>query len=90
VLANLTPSGRTRWSPPGSPTGRPGFSQISRSTTASRASSSSTISLTQRQAGRTVQRLVEIETYRMMALLGLPVAKEVGRWLYSAKSISPN
>ena len=39
-------------------------------------------SLTQRQAGRTVQRLVEIETYRMMALLGLPVAKEVGRWLY--------
>ena len=38
--------------------------------------------MTQRQAGRTVQRLVEIETYRMMALLGLPVAKEVGRWLY--------
>ena len=32
-------------------------------------------SLTQRQTGRTVQRLVEIETYRMMALLGLPVAK---------------
>lgn len=39
-------------------------------------------SLTQRQAGRTVQRLVEIETYRMMALLGLPIAKEVGRSLY--------
>ncbi len=38
--------------------------------------------MTQRQAGRTVQRLVEIETYRMMALLGLPVAKEVSRWLY--------
>jgi len=38
--------------------------------------------LTQRQAGRTVQRLVEIETYRMMALLGQPVAKEVGRWLF--------
>ena len=37
--------------------------------------------LTQRQAGRTVQRLLEIETYRMMALLGLPVAKEVSRWL---------
>ena len=41
--------------------------------------------LTQRQAGRTVQRLVEIETYRMMALLGLPVAKEVGRWLYKGE-----
>ncbi|TVQ41290.1 MAG: DUF3422 family protein [Wenzhouxiangella sp.] len=27
------------------------------------------------QTGRLVQRLVEIETYRMMALLGLPVAK---------------
>jgi uncharacterized membrane-anchored protein len=38
--------------------------------------------MTQRQSGRTVQRLVEIETYRMMALLGLPVAKEVSRWLY--------
>ena len=38
--------------------------------------------MTQRQTGRTVQRLVEIETYRMMALLGLPVAREVGRWLY--------
>jgi len=43
------------------------------------------VALTQRQAGRTVQRLVEIETYRMMALLGLPVAKEVGRWLSSAE-----
>ncbi len=41
--------------------------------------------MTQRQAGRTVQRLVEIETYRMMALLGLPVAKEVGRWLYAGE-----
>ncbi|UCV03187.1 DUF3422 family protein [Dechloromonas denitrificans] len=41
--------------------------------------------MTQRQAGRTVQRLVEIETYRMMALLGLPVAKEVAGWLYSAE-----
>ena len=38
--------------------------------------------MTQRQTGRTIQRLVEIETYRMMALLGLPVAKEVGHWLY--------
>lgn len=42
-------------------------------------------SLTQRQTGRTVQRLVEIETYRMMALLGLPVAKEVGRWLFKSE-----
>lgn len=44
------------------------------------------VALTQRQAGRTVQRLVEIETYRMMALLGLPVAKEVGRWLSGAET----
>jgi uncharacterized membrane-anchored protein len=43
------------------------------------------VKLTQRQAGRTVQRLVEIETYRMMSLLGLPVAKEVGRWLSGAE-----
>lgn len=41
--------------------------------------------LTQRQAGRTVQRLVEIETYRMLALLGLPIAKEVSRWLYDGE-----
>ncbi|KAB2925680.1 MAG: DUF3422 domain-containing protein [Dechloromonas sp.] len=41
--------------------------------------------MTQRQTGRTVQRLCEIETYRMMALLGLPVAKEVGRWLYTGE-----
>jgi uncharacterized membrane-anchored protein len=43
------------------------------------------VSMTQRQAGRAVQRLVEIETYRLMALLGLPVAKEVGRWLSGAE-----
>lgn len=43
-------------------------------------------SMTPRQTGRTVQRLVEIETYRMMALLGLPVAKEVSRWLYSGET----
>jgi uncharacterized membrane-anchored protein len=41
--------------------------------------------MTQRQTGRTVQRLCEIETYRMMALLGLPVAKEVGKWLYTGE-----
>ncbi len=43
--------------------------------------------MTQRQSGRTVQRLVEIESYRMMALLGLPVAKEVGRWLYQGEKL---
>ncbi len=41
--------------------------------------------LTPRQAGRTVQRLVEIETYRVMALLAFPVAKEVGRLLSRAE-----
>ena len=30
------------------------------------------------QAGRVVQRLLEIETYRLMALLALPVAREAG------------
>jgi uncharacterized membrane-anchored protein len=39
-----------------------------------------------RQPGRAVQRLFEIETYRMMALLGLPVASEVGHWLNGAES----
>lgn len=34
-------------------------------------------SLTPRQAGRLVQRLLEIETYRMMTLLAFPVAREV-------------
>ena len=33
--------------------------------------------LTSRQAGRTVQRLWEIETYRVSAMLGLPVAKAI-------------
>ena len=41
--------------------------------------------MTKRQAGRMVQRLVELETYRVMALLGLPVAKEVGGWLHAAE-----
>ncbi|KAF0136735.1 MAG: hypothetical protein FD153_1889 [Rhodospirillaceae bacterium] len=35
------------------------------------------ISLTGGQAGRLVQRLTEIETYRMMALLGFPVARQL-------------
>jgi len=34
--------------------------------------------LSRYQAGRTLQRLFEIETYRMMALLALPVARELG------------
>lgn len=34
-------------------------------------------SLSRFQAGRTLQRLFEIEVYRMMALLALPVAREV-------------
>ena len=34
--------------------------------------------LRERQAGRLVQRLLEIETYRMMALLAFPVAGEAG------------
>ena len=42
--------------------------------------------MTDRQAGRTVQRLVEIESYRMMAMFGLPVAKEVGNWLYRGET----
>jgi uncharacterized membrane-anchored protein len=41
--------------------------------------------LTPRQAGRTVQRLLEIETYRVIALLAFPVAKEVGRLLSRAE-----
>ena len=43
-------------------------------------------SLTPRQAGRTVQRLVEIDTYRMMALLTLPVARELSPVLNLAES----
>ena len=42
-------------------------------------------SLTPRQAGRIVQRLFEIETYRVMALLAFPVAKQVGRLLSRAE-----
>ncbi|MDJ0947553.1 MAG: DUF3422 domain-containing protein [Alphaproteobacteria bacterium] len=36
------------------------------------------IRLTPRQAGRVVQRMLEIETYRTMALLALPAAREAG------------
>ncbi len=41
--------------------------------------------LRRRQSGRTVQRLLEIETYRMMALLAFPVAKEVAATLARAE-----
>lgn len=44
------------------------------------------VSLTPRQAGRTVQRLLDMETYRVMALLAFPVAKEVGRLLSQAEA----
>ena len=37
--------------------------------------------LTRRQAGRTIQRILEIDTYRMMALLTLPVARELTPFL---------
>jgi uncharacterized membrane-anchored protein len=40
---------------------------------------------TPRRLGRLVQRLLEVETYRMMALLGLPVAREVGVALVGAE-----
>lgn len=42
--------------------------------------------LTPRQAGRTVQRLLEIETYRMMALLTLPIARELTPIIHQAES----
>ena len=35
-------------------------------------------SMSRRQAGRMIQRLMEIETYRMLALLALPVARQLG------------
>ncbi len=35
------------------------------------------IDLTQRQAGRAVQRLLDIETYRLLALLAWPLARQV-------------
>jgi uncharacterized membrane-anchored protein len=37
--------------------------------------------MTARQAGRTVQRVLEIDTYRIMALLALPVARELAPFL---------
>jgi uncharacterized membrane-anchored protein len=44
---------------------------------------------TPRQAGRMLQRLLEIETYRMMALLALPIARELSpRILSIEKSLA--
>jgi uncharacterized membrane-anchored protein len=42
-------------------------------------------SMTQRRLGRLVQRLLEIETYRMAALLGLPAARDAGSALAYAE-----
>lgn len=39
------------------------------------------LALTRRQAGRFLQRLCEIETYRMMALLAFPVAQAISKKL---------
>ncbi|MEK0433549.1 MAG: hypothetical protein RLY60_1241 [Pseudomonadota bacterium] len=41
--------------------------------------------VSQRRLGRMVQRLLEIETYRMMALLGLPVARSAAPSLAQAE-----
>ncbi len=41
--------------------------------------------MTPRRLGRLVQRVVEVETYRMMALLGMPAAREVGAALATAE-----
>lgn len=41
--------------------------------------------LTRRQAGRTVQRLLEIDTYRMLALLTFPLAKKLAPELGKAE-----
>jgi uncharacterized membrane-anchored protein len=41
--------------------------------------------LTARQAGRTIQRLLEIDAYRMMALLALPVARGLAEALTASE-----
>lgn len=41
--------------------------------------------MTPRQAGRTVQRIWEIETYRILALLGLHSANAIRRWLRTSE-----
>jgi uncharacterized membrane-anchored protein len=42
--------------------------------------------MTPRQAGRLVQRLFEVDTYRMMALLALPVARKLSPFLTEAET----
>jgi uncharacterized membrane-anchored protein len=42
-------------------------------------------SMSPRQAGRMLQRLLEIETYRMMALMALPVAQQLTPFLTGAE-----
>ena len=44
--------------------------------------------MTQRRLGRLVQRLLEIETYRMAALLGLPAARERLRPYWPSPSVN--
>lgn len=41
--------------------------------------------MTPRQAGRSMQRLLEIDTYRLLALLALPVAHGLTPWLNDAE-----
>ena len=41
--------------------------------------------MSQRQAGRMMQRLLEIDTYRLLALLALPVAQSLSPWLNQAE-----
>ena len=41
--------------------------------------------MSQRQAGRMVQRLVEIDTYRILALLALPIARELSPFLAASE-----
>ena len=41
--------------------------------------------MTPRQAGRYVQRLLEIDTYRMVALLALPLARELSPYLAASE-----
>ncbi|HEX6734935.1 MAG TPA: DUF3422 domain-containing protein [Azonexus sp.] len=84
VLANLTPNGRTMVASKVADEAAWIFTDFKIDNGFSRFLVLNA-AMTQRQTGRTVQRLCEIETYRMMALLGLPVAKEVGKWLYTGE-----
>lgn len=42
--------------------------------------------MTRWQAGRVMQRLIEVETYRMMALLTLPIARELSPFLAESRA----